>query len=285
MYEPTKRVVIYGPPKSWKTSSLATVPRGWRVWLADIDRKAAGLIERWHELKHRPEDLTIMPIKGGRTLMGGRGEVIASPKYDSLRATLDRAPKGYDLYALDSYTTASLLITHKVCGTIKRVYEMRQNVELRGQVTDIWWEFADQIESYGAWLITTCHESWQTIEDGLSEPDPFGAGKARMLVPDIASGARVTIPANCDFVLHTETSRATVDGKSRTIVKWRTKLAPFIMAASVGHESKLTTHEPADLTNLFTKCGLLKGGAKRPAHPAHPQTTDQTTNRTNKEKK
>jgi hypothetical protein len=253
-YEPKKRFLLYGAPKCGKTKSLATIPKGSSLYLVDVDRQAGSLVDEWRKRKHNEKDLEICTIN---TKLDPTADGYEDDLLEELRAALWSPPKGYDFYAVDSYTTVGLLLTHDIIGVGERDYNMKANVELVSYVTDFFWQFAGAAERQGAWLIVVMHEKWTEVKDGMTDPKSMKmSDKKEVLAPEVASSARVTIPAQCDFVFHVEKGRKVVGRQSTSISQFRTRGTPLITASTVGFDGKLAELEDADIEHVIKKLGL-----------------------------
>lgn len=253
-YEPKKRFLIYGPPKCGKTRSLATIPKGASLYLVDVDRQAGSLIDEWKKSKRSEKDIEICTINTSKdvTASGYEDDLL-----EELRKALWSPPKGYDFYAVDSYTTVGLLLTHDIVGVGERDYNMRANTQLLSYITDFFWQFAGAAERQGSWLIVVMHEKWTERKDGLTDPKSMKmSDKDEALAPEVASSARVTIPAQCDFVFHVEKGRKVVGRQNVSVSNFRTRGTPFITASTVGFDGKLSDTEPADFAHVIEKLGF-----------------------------
>lgn len=253
-YVPKKRFLIYGPPKCGKTRSLATIPKGASLYLVDVDRQAGSLINEWKRLKHNEKDLEIRTINTALDpTAGGYNDNLL----EELRTALWSPPKGYDFYAVDSYTTVGLLLTHDIIGVGERDYNMRANTQLLSYITDFFWQFAGAAERQGSWLVVVMHEKWTGVKDGLTDPKSMKmSDQQEVIAPEVASSARVLIPAQCDFVFHVEKGRAVVGRQNVSITNFRTRGTPFITASTVGFDGKLSDIESADFNQIIQKLGL-----------------------------
>lgn len=253
-YVPKKRFLIYGAPKCGKTRSLATIPKGASLYLVDVDRQAGSLIDEWRKSKRREQDLEICTIN---TMLDPMAKGYKDDILEELRAALWSPPKGYDFYAVDSYTTVGLLLTHDIVGVGERDYSIKNNVELVSYVTDFFWQFAGAAERQGSWLIVVMHEKWTEVKDGLTDPKSQKmSDKTEVLAPEVASSARVVIPAQCDFVFHVEKGRKIVGRQNVSVSQFRTRGTPFITASTVGFDGRLSDIEPADFEHCIKKLGL-----------------------------
>lgn len=248
---PKRRILLYGPPKSWKTSSLATVPKGARLHVVDADRQLGSLHQEWRRHGHNVKNLdwTTLPTKSA-----DQDEI-----YEATRKALWKPPQGFDFYSIDTYTTVGILLTHAICGIVDREYNQANNADLAGNVQDLFWQYAAAVERLGAWLVVIMWEKWVDIDDGLSDPADWRS-KQKQLMPDAVGQAKVTIPGQCDFVFHVERGKAVEKsgGKaiSRSVAKFRTKGTPFIMASTLGYDGKLLDTEPANIALIIQKLGL-----------------------------
>lgn len=246
-----KRILIYGPPKSWKTGGIATIPKGASLWLLDVDRQLGEFAQEWNKRGHSEKNVTIVPIDTKSS--------DAATVFNSLRDKLWNAPPGYDFYAIDCYSTVGLFITYKVIGKGEnRHYNQQNNTELAACVTDWWMEISAKVERWGSWLITTMHEQWIDVDDGTVDPSDW-RNKKRMISPAVASGAKVVIPGQHDLVWHVEKDRGIVKegGKARSmnVAKVRTEGTALIMASSSGKSHLLNRLEPYDISLLMKKMG------------------------------
>lgn len=250
---PKKRILLYGPPKSWKTSSLATVPKGAKLHVIDADRQLGSLKQEWKRRGHQMKNLdwVTLPTKH------------ADPEfiYDETRKALWKPPMGFDFYAIDTYTVVGLLLTHAICGVVDREYNQANNTELSGNVQDLFWQYAHAVERQGAWLIAIFWEKWIDFDDGLSDPADWRAKQAQQtLGPDAVGQAKTMIPGQCDFVFHVERGKSiTKTGTkavSRSVAKFRTKGTPRIMASTLGYDGVLKDTEDADIGAIIRKLGL-----------------------------
>lgn len=259
-YEPKKRLLLFGPPKSWKTSSISTVPKGAKVHVIDADRQLGSLIQEWKRRGHPVKNLdyTTLPTKHQDP------EVV----YEAARKALWKPPPGYDFYAIDTYTTVGILLTHAIVGMVDREYNQSNNADLAGNVQDLFWQYAAAVERLGAWLVVIMWERWVDVDDGLSDPADWRS-KKRMLMPDCVGQAKVQIPGQCDFVFHVERGKSIVrSGRSATsqsVAQFRTKGTPFIMCSTLGYDGKLKDIEEANIGNIITKLGLAWKAKQPPA--------------------
>lgn len=254
--EPDKRrFLVYGPPKSGKTSSLATVPKGARVHLVDLDRQTRSLEVEWRKRGHNPKDLDIVRIDTSLdptdTSDGGEGDQL----YSQIRKALWRPPEGFDFYVGDGWTTLGICLTHFHVGVGNREYNQYNNTLLSSDMNDFFWQFAGAAGRYGAWCVIIMHEAWREVVDPLKDKKDW-RNKEERLEPICASSAKTTVPANSDFVFHVEPTRKLVGRKNVPAANWRTRGAPAIMASSVGFDDKLNVTEEADFAKLFQKLGF-----------------------------
>lgn len=250
-YVPKKRVLLYGPPKSWKTSSLSTIPKGAKLHVIDADRQLGSLQQEWQRRGHADKNLdwTTLPTQSDDT-----GLV-----YEATRKALWQPPKGFDFYAVDTYTTVGILLTHAIVGIVDREYNQSNNADLAGNVQDLFWQYAAAVERLGAWLVVIMWERWVDVDDGLTDPADW-RNKKKMLMPDAVGQAKTTIPGQCDFVFHVERGKSIVKGAGRSVsqsvAKFRTKGTPFIMASTLGFDGKLNDLEDANFATIISKLGL-----------------------------
>lgn len=246
-YESKKRMIIYGPPATGKTLSLCTVSGSLHV--IDYDRQLKSLVVAWQKAKKAAKDLSWKTIDTRKT----PGEAFLEAKN-----AMFHLPKGYDFYALDCYTTFGLISTHFCCGVGQRKYNQQTGTEMMSYITDYFWQVANDVEKMGAWLVVIMHEKWQEIDDGSYNPKSPDAWKLRktFIAPEVASSARVTIPASCDFVFHIEKKKTFGKGAARKSV-FRTEGTDYIMAKAVGYEDILQEVEDADIGAIVRKLGLL----------------------------
>lgn len=249
-YEPKRRILIYGEPKCGKTRSWATLPKGTKVYYVDVDRQAGTLLQDWKKRGHPRSNLKLIKID---TTIDTTTDEGAEEMFRSLRKALWAPPEGYDFYIVDCYTTVGLLLTHTIVGVGDRNYDQRNNTDLAAYVTDLFWQFAGSAERYGAWLGVVMHEKWREIKDPENPNPQSWRDKKEILAPEVASGARITIPSQIDFVFHVERGRSVVGGKSKAISKFRTRGTPQIMASTVGYDGVLADLEPADFEAIFKK--------------------------------
>jgi hypothetical protein len=248
---PKKRILLYGPPKSWKTSSLATVPKGAKVHVVNADRQLGSLRQEWKKHGHNAKNLdwTTLPTKSAN-----QDEI-----YEATRKALWKPPMGFDFYAIDTYTTVGILLTHAICGIVDREYNQANNADLSGNVQDLFWQYAAAVERLGAWLVVIMWEKWIEVDDGLSDPADWRS-KTKQLVPDAVGQAKITIPGQCDFVFHVERGKSlTKTGTkaiTKSVAKFRTKGTPHIMASTLGFDGMLNDTEPADIALIIKKLGL-----------------------------
>lgn len=258
-YESKKRMILYGPPATGKTVSLATVPGSLHV--IDFDRQLKSLVVAWKKRRKAATDLSWTTIDTRQT---------PAKAFNDAKDALFHVPEGYDFYALDSYTTFGLITTHHTCGVGDRKYNQSTGTDLMSYVTDYFWTVANDVESMDAWLIAIMHEKWHEMDDGTYDPRSPDAWKHKktFIAPEVASSARVTIPASCDFVFHIEKEKTfgkSIGSKS----VFRTQGTSFIMAKAVGYEDDLEEVEDADIGAIIRKLGLLPR-----------RTTRKTTQRT-----
>ena len=248
---PKRRILLYGPPKSWKTSSLSTLPKGAKLHVLDADRQLGSLVQEWKRRGHPIKNLdwTTLPTKSADQ------EVI----FKATRDALWKPPLGFDFYAIDTYTTVGILLTHAICGIVDRKYNISNNAELSGHVQDLFWQYAAAVERIGAWLVVIMWEKWVEIDDGLTDSNDWKS-KQRQLGPDAVGQAKITIPGQCDFVFHVERGkslqRTGTKAVSHSVAKFRTKGTPHIMASTLGYDGKLQDTEPADIALIIKKLGL-----------------------------
>lgn len=260
-YESKRRLIIFGDSACGKTLSLATVPGSLHV--IDFDRQLKSLVEEWKRLKRPAKDLSWTTVNTMQKPAGAFREA---------KDALFHSPPGFDFYALDSYTTFGIVATHFTVGIGERNYNQSTNTDLMGYVVDYFWQFANEVEARGAWLIVIMHEKWLEIKDGQSDPNDWRSKRER-IGPDVASSAKITIPAQCDFVFHMEKSRKAIRGEARSVSRFRTRGTPFIMAKAVGYEEVLDDVEDANIAQIISKIGLPpkgiapkgdpKGGSKK----------------------
>jgi hypothetical protein len=257
-YKPKKRALIYSGPKTGKSTSLATVPGS--LWIADIDQQLGSFMKLWKQLKGHYKDLEIADVQVADK--GMNADDLAMAKFNKIRDTIWDPPKGFDFYAIDSYTTVGVHVTHACVGIGDRDYNMQTNTELVSYVTDFFWQCANRVDSYDAWFIATMHERWQEIKDGLSDPNAKSwRDKKEILAPDVASSARTTIPANINFVWHCERARRVVKGpgkaKNTSASVFRMRGTPNIMASTTGYDDVVDETELADFKQILSKMDLL----------------------------
>ncbi len=257
--EDKKRLTLYGPPKSGKTTALATIPKGDKIFIVDIDRQLGSFKKEWERRKHPVKNRKIVTIdsSGHRTPW----DIV-----QDIKKAMWAPPKGFDWYVIDCMTTMGLLLTHEFIGKGEdREYNMRNNTELLSCMTDYFWQFVQAAESEGAWTVLVFHELWMDYEDGMTDPNSKDAWKNKksMLVPAVASSAKTTIPGNCPFVWHVEKGREVRKGVPTPCSFVRTIGAPFIMASSTGYDDVLKTLEPLDFDKLMTKMKLKTNKRRR----------------------
>lgn len=259
-YVPKRRFLIFGEPKCGKSRSIATVPKGSKVFYVDVDRQAGTLLQDWKKRGHPVGNLKKLTINTARDTTV---DAEADAMFMELRAALWKPPSGYDFYVVDSYTTVGLLLTHTIVGVGDREYNQRNNTDLASYCTDFFWQFAGAAERYGAWLIVVMHEKWREIRDPEKDYSKQSwRDKKEILAPEVSSGARITIPAQCDFVFHVERGRGIVGGRSQPISEFRTRGTPQIMASTVGFDGVLNDKEPADFGVILKKLGLSHKATK-----------------------
>lgn len=250
-YEGKKRMLFFGPPKSWKTSSISTVPKGAKVHIIDADRQLGSLIQEWKRRGHPTKNLEWMTLP----------TKLDNPKtiYEATRKALWKPPPGFDFYVIDTYTVVGILLTHAIVGVVDREYTMDRNADLSGNVQDLFWQYAAAVERQGAWLIVIAWEKWVDVDDGLGDPNDWRT-KKRQLGPDFVGQAKVLIPGQCDFVFHVERGKSLVrSGRSastQSVAKFRTRGTPFIMCSTLGYDGKLDDIEDANIANIIQKLGL-----------------------------
>lgn len=250
-YEPKKRILLYGPPKSWKTSSLSTVPKGARLHVVDADRQLGSLIQEWARHGHNKKNLewTTLPTKHQDP------EVVLEATIKALW----KPPPGFDFYAIDTYTTVGVLITHAIVGMVDRHYNKSNNADLAGHVQDLFWQYAAAVERLNAWLIVIMWDKWVDVDDGLGDSNDY-RDKTKSLMPDCVGQAKTLIPGQCDFVFHVERGKGLVrsgrKAATTSVAKFRTKGTPFIMCSTLGYDGKLLDVEDADIATIIDKLGL-----------------------------
>jgi len=244
-------MIMFGPAGCGKTKTLATVPGSLHV--IDFDRQLKSLVSEWKRLRRPEKDLSW-------TTVDTRQKPAAA--FREAKDALFHSPEGFDFYALDSYTTFGIIATHHIVGIGERTYNQSTNTDLMSYVIDYFWQFANEVECRGAWLIVVMHEKWLEVKTGLTDPNDWRT-KKEQIGPDVASSAKITIPAQCDFVFHMEKARKVVKGRATSVSKLRTLGTPFIMAKSVGYEDVLEEVEDADIGNIVEKIGLPAKGAKK----------------------
>lgn len=250
-YGMKKRVCMYGPPKSWKTSSLATVPKGAKLHVIDADRQLGSLIQEWRKRGHPDKNLdwTTLPTK----------ESDEEKIYEATRKALWKPPPGFDFYAVDTYTVVGILLTHAIVGMVDREYNQANNADLSGNVQDLFWRYARGVEALEAWLIVVGWEKWVDVDDGLTDPSDW-RNKKRQLMPDFVGQAKTMIPGQCDFVFHVERGKNLVrrgsSASSVSVAKFRTKGTPFIMASTLGYDGILKDEEDADFAQILNKLNI-----------------------------
>lgn len=252
--EDKRRLTLYGPPKSWKTTSLASIPKGEKIYIVDLDRQLGSFKREWERRKHPVKNRKIVTIDSS-------GDRDTWDIVQDIKAAMWSPPKGFDWYAVDCMTTMGLLMTHEFIGKGEdRDYNRQSNTELLSCVTDYFWQFVATAETEGAWTVLIFHEKWMDYEDGMTDPNAKDAWKNKksILVPEIASSARTIIPGQCPFVWHVEKGREVRGGKNVPCSFVRTIGAPFIMASSTGYDGILNTMEPLDFDRLMGKMGLKK---------------------------
>jgi hypothetical protein len=248
---PKKRILLYGPPKSWKTSSLSTVPKGAKLHVIDADRQLGSLKQEWKRMGHPAKNLdwVTLPTQHSNT------DVI----YEETRKALWKPPPGFDFYSIDTYTTVGILLTHAIVGIVDREYNQANNADLAGNVQDLFWQYASAVERLGAWLVVIFWEKWIEYDDGLSDPNDWRS-KQKQLVPDCVGQAKILIPGQCDFVFHVERGksiqRTGSKAVSKSVAKFRTKGTPYIMASTLGYDGVLNDLEEANIANIIHKLGL-----------------------------
>ena len=245
-YESKKRMIIYGPPGFGKTLSLATVDGPLHV--IDFDRQLKSLVVRWEKLKRPKSDLHWVTIDDRK---------LPEVAFADAKEALFHVPRGYQYYALDSYTKFGLITTYHTCGVGDRKYNQSTGTDLMSYVTDYFYQVATEVEKLGAWLICIMHERWQEIDTGEVDPKAADAWryKKTFIAPEVASSARWMIPANCDFVFHIEKRK--VFGKRTAMTSvFRTQGSEFIMAKAVGYEDVLKEVEDADIGAIVKKLKL-----------------------------
>lgn len=250
-YESKRRIIIFGPPATGKTTTLASV-RG-SLHVIDFDRQLKSLITEWKRLKKPMKDLSWTTVDTKKP---------PAEAFRDAKDALFHSPDGFEYYALDSYTTFGLITTHYTVGVGDRNYNQSNNTDLMGYVIDYFWEFANTVERRGAWLIVNMHEKWIEVKDGLVDPSDW-KNKKEQINPDVASSARVTIPAQCDFVFHMEKTKKVVRGHAGSVSRFRTRGTPFIMAKAVGYENVLEEVEDADIGKIIDKIKLPPKVAKK----------------------
>ena len=253
-YQVKRRILLYSEPKSGKTTAIGTVPKGSKVYYVDVDRQAGSLVQNWKARGHARGNLKI--VDDIDTTIDTSTDDGADQMFDLLRKTLWKPPPGYDFYVIDSYTAVGLLLTHAIVGVADRQYNQKNNTDLSSYVTDLFWQFAGTAERYGAWLIIVMHEKWREIKDPLNPNPKNWRDKKELLAPEVASSARVTIPAQCPFVWHVERGRGLVNGKSMSISQFRTRGTPQVMASTTGYDGVLNDLEPADIGAILKKLKL-----------------------------
>lgn len=251
--ETKKRITLYGQPKSGKSRSLATIPKGDKLYLVDIDRQLGSFAQEWDRRKHPAKDLKKVTIDSA-------GDRDTWAIVQDIKKAMWAPPKGFDWYAVDCMTTMGLLLTHEFIGKGEdRQYNMQNNAELSSCVNDYFWQFVATAEQEGAWCVLIFHEMWIEVKDGLTDPTDW-KNKKEVLGPAIASSAKTTIPGQCPFVWHVEKGKEVVRGKPQAASFVRTEGTPFIMASSTGFDDKLSDLEPLDFEKLVNKMGLQKKG-------------------------
>lgn len=258
-YESKRRLIVFGPPATGKTTTLATV-KG-RLHVIDFDRQLKSLITEWKRLKKPMKDLSWTTVDTKQK---------PAQAFADAKSALFHPPDGFDYYALDSYTTFGIIATHHCCGVGDRNYNQSSNTNLMSYVTDYFWEYANTVERKGAWLIVNMHEKWIEVKDGLVDPNDW-RNKKEQINPEVASGARVTIPAQCDFVFHVEKAKKIVRGRAESVSRFRTRGTPFIMAKAVGYEDVLEEVEDADIGKIIDKIKLPPKG-RRTSKPSSTTT-------------
>lgn len=245
-YESKKRMIIYGPPGYGKTLALATVDG--KLHVIDFDRQLKSLINRWGKLRKPKSDLHWVTIDDRQTPLKA---------FNDAKEALFHIPRGFDYYALDSYTKFGIITTHHTCGVGDRKYNQSTGTDLMSYVTDYFHMVASEVESMGAWLIVIMHEKWQELNMGEVDPKSPDAWryKKTFIAPEVASSARITIPANCDFVFHIE-KKKTFGKKTAMTSVFRTMGTDFIMAKAVGYEDVLEEVEDADIGAIVRKLKL-----------------------------
>lgn len=252
-YESKRRMILYGPPACGKTKSLATVPGSLHV--VDFDRQLKSLIVEWKKRRRPMANLSWATVDSTGT---------PEQAFKQARDALFHPPTGFEFYALDSYTTFGTLATHYCVGIGDRNYNMRTSTDMMAYIVDYFWQFANDIERMGAWLIVIMHEKWIQIDDGTSAKGEW-KNKKEMICPEVASSARITVPANCDFVFHMEKVAEAFRGTVRSVSELRTTGTPFIMAKAVGYEDVLEETEDADLGEIIKKIKLPSKTKSKPA--------------------
>ena len=248
---PKRRMLLYGPPKSWKTSSLATLPKGAKLHVIDADRQLGSLAQEWKRQGHPMKNLdwTTLPTK-----LSDQNVILKE-----VRKALWKPPMGFNFYAIDTYTTVGILLTHAICGMVDRKYNLSTNADLSGHVQDLFWQYAAAVERMGAWLVVITWEKWVEINDGLTDSSDW-RNKTEQLGPDLVGQAKASIPGQCDFVFHVERGKSLqktgTKAITKSVAKFRTKGTPRIMASTLGYDGKLQDVEPADIALIIKKLGL-----------------------------
>ena len=253
MYLPKKRILLDGPPKCGKTTCLSTLPKGSSLYHLDADRQAGGLVKEWEKRHGTLKDLKLVPVPFVRD----DTKEIKDEVFREIRRLLWNPPSGYDFYAIDSYTRIVLNLAHVFVGKGERNYNEFNNAKYSAAANDLWFQFVERIEYLmpGSWTITIMHERWEELDDGTSEDVKR---KPQMIVPACGTSAQTAIPANHDFVWHTEKGRRLVAGKNRPVSLFRTRGTPTIMASSVGFDDVLEETEIADFGAILKKLNLPK---------------------------
>jgi hypothetical protein len=235
-----KIIVIFADQGHGKSCALVDTdwPKDWRVCVLDIDGGFEFARNLWAK-RHPPENLLVQPCTNLSELHEG----------------LWTLPDGYNLYAIDTYTSAMKKFKRRVnelepkAGGIPITNWREVGGKISGLALDYFERWQSEVNRHDAWGVVVCHQK----SEGDDPPK---------YVPALVGQARADVAGTANFVLHIEDQKVIEAGRERWRKVFRTRHVPTCLAKD--RSGALDEFEPVDLAQVIRKVEAKRSNQSPP---------------------
>ena len=231
-------IVVYGNQKVGKTSLAATMPKGSKVHLIDLDRGTENLARLWIKT-HKLADLSVTPVLDA----------------SQFHRAVWNLPKGHGLYVIDTYSKACDRFIEaeaeiEIDGS-RRMNQHKWGI-VSGKAHNYYARFVDQIAQMvqkegrdNVWGLILAHSKRNEVPTGNYQTEIH-------MQPLITGSAEAAISGDASFLFFMEEAKvAKPDGTVGTARRLRTRATGRIKAGD--RTDALRAEEPADLSVILSK--------------------------------